>query len=408
MLGWLGGIVATSGSGSGSRSRVSVAMSMLIVLAALLVVPALPGEASQRSAFVPPPPPPLSAAAVFVYDATAGVPLFAKDADARLAPASLTKIVTALVVLEHAALDETVTIGPEDIVDETQSRANLIAGDTLTVRNLLVGLLVPSGNDAALALARHVGTGLPGGGEVSAVDRFVAEMNRLVTDRGLQNSSFANPSGLDGDDHYTSARDLAVLTAEAIENPTLAEIMGTSAATLPSALGSAGYPVNTTHDMVLEGTAVAGKTGTTEEAGGCLVTVSLEGGNQVVTVILGAELTTDVQGNRTSDARYPETRELIALLPERYDWIDPSMPNAVPGLPQELSVWDASLSAGGRIPVPRNRVAELGYRLVLGAPAEPGLPVGTVLFTVGSEVLAEQPLVQAALLSAAPLALSEV
>jgi D-alanyl-D-alanine carboxypeptidase len=113
-------------------------------------------------------------------------------------------------------------------------------------------------------------------------------MNRFVADRGMSNVHFSNPSGLDDEDHYASARDLAMLTTEAIENPTLFEFMGTPSATLPSALTDEGYPINTTHDMVLDGTAIAGKTGTTERAGGCLVTVSLEGTNRIVTVVLGS------------------------------------------------------------------------------------------------------------------------
>jgi len=341
--------------------------------------------------FEPLPPPPVSAEAVFVYDVDAGVPLFARAADAPRAPASLTKIVTALVVVEHASLDETVTIQPEDIVDENQSRAQLVAGDTLSVRDLLVGLLVPSGNDAALALARHVGSGL--GDEGDPVGRFVAEMNRLIAERGFENSRFSNPSGLDADDHYASARDLALLTAEAIENPVLAEILGTPSATLASATKPDGYQVNTTHDLVAEGSVLGGKTGTTEKAGGCLITVSQVGANRIVTVLLGSDLAYDEQGIAISP-RYTETRELLAGLPERYEWVDPAAPEAVPGLPQELSVWDASLADTTNVPVPRDRLAELDYRLVLEPPATPGAPVGAVLFMLGPEVLTEQPLVQ--------------
>lgn len=405
-MGWLGGLLVWFESGIRRGGTTSV--SALVAVTMLLIAQSSTAAVAQRSAFVPPPPPAVSADAVYVYDATAEVPLFAKDADARLAPASLTKIVTALVVVEHAELDETVTIQPEDVVDETQSRAQLVAGDTLTVRDLLVGLLVPSGNDAALALARQVGSDLPGAGDADPVGRFVAEMNRLVADRGLQDTHFSNPSGIDGAEHYASARALAMLTAEAIDNPTLVEIMGTPSATLPSVLKPEGYPVNTTHDMVLAGTAVAGKTGTTDKAGGCLVTVSLEGENRIVTVILGAELTLDAEGVSSSPARYAETRELLALLPERYDWIDPSGADTVPGLPQELSAWDASLAGGGRVPVPRDRESELDYRLVLDAPAAPGSPVGAVLFLLGSEVLTEQPLVQAGLASTDPDALAEI
>ena len=373
---------------------------LFVAVVAFLIVQVTAGAASVLSPYMPPPPPPSSADAVYVYDATAGVPLFARDADARLAPGSLTKIVTALVVLEHADLDDVVTIQESDIVDESQSRVQLVAGDSLKVGDLLLGLFVPSGNDAALALARHVGSDLDNEEATSPQERFVAEMNRFVADRGLANVHFTNPSGIDDEDHYASARDLAMLTAEAIENPTLFEFMGTPSATLPSALTDEGYPINTTHDMVLDGTAVAGKTGTTERAGGCLVTVSLEGTNRIITVVLGSELTKDAEGLELSDERYPETRELLALLPERYEWIDPSASDVATGLSQELSAWDASLPVNERIPVPRDRQGDLDYRLVLEPPAEPGAPVGAVLFVVGDELLAEQPVVQAGLADA--------
>ena len=359
----------------------------------ILALSVSPVTAQELPRFTPPTPPPVSAKAVFVYDADAGVPLFARDPDRPLAPASLTKIATALVVIEHTALDETVTIRPEDMVDESQSRAHLVAGDELTVRDLLVALVVPSGNDAALALARHVGSKLPNG-SADPVGRFVAEMNALVADRGLANTRFANPSGIDAPEHYASARDLAMLMAEATADPVLAEAMGTASATLPSAIQPEGYPLNTTHDLVLEGVAVAGKTGTTTEAGGCLATVTEESGNRIVTVVLGSDWYFDEFNSPKSIARYDDTRTLLAALVEQYAWIAPATPEAVPGLPQELAIWGATLAGATSVPVPRERLPDLGYRLVLEPPAEPGSPVGAVLFVLGSELLAEQPLVQ--------------
>jgi D-alanyl-D-alanine carboxypeptidase len=117
----------------GERKRARWFAAIVVFLVFQITV----GAVSALSPYTPPPPPPSSADAVYVYDATSGVPLFARDADARLAPGSLTKIVTALVVLEHADLDDVVTIQATDIVDESQSRVQLVAGDSLTVRDLL-------------------------------------------------------------------------------------------------------------------------------------------------------------------------------------------------------------------------------------------------------------------------------
>ena len=109
-------------------------------------------------------PPPISADAVFVTDISTGTELFAQNADEPLPPASLTKIVSALVVLDRANLDDTVEILEDDLVSTEESQVGLMAGDRLSVRDLLHGMLIPSGNDATLALARHVGTAVLGDG----------------------------------------------------------------------------------------------------------------------------------------------------------------------------------------------------------------------------------------------------
>jgi len=118
-------------------------------------------EAWTPDPFAAPAPPPVTAAAAYVYDATSGTALFALDAEEPRPPASLAKIATSLVVLENGNLDDEVTIEEGDLVDETQSRVGLLPGDVLTVRDLLYGLMIPSGSDAAKALGRHVGAALP-------------------------------------------------------------------------------------------------------------------------------------------------------------------------------------------------------------------------------------------------------
>src|SRR5918993_925436 len=135
-------------------------------------------------------PPPISAKAVYVTDLSSGTELFAQNADAPLPPASLTKIVSALVVLERANLADVIEILEDDLVSPEESQVGLRAGDRLSVRDLLFGMLIPSGNDATLALARHVGaeslreTGSP----ERAVAEFVSLMNVKAEELGATTS----------------------------------------------------------------------------------------------------------------------------------------------------------------------------------------------------------------------------
>lgn len=350
-----------------------------------------PVAAQGWTPYAAPKPPAISAKAAYVYDATSGTPLFAINEDARLAPASLTKIASALVVLEKGNLDDVVTIEDRDLVGDDESRVGLVAGDTLTVRDLLAGMLIPSGSDAAKALARHVGGQLPPAPSGDPMDAFIAGMNDEVAQLGLANSHFQNPHGLDGDNHMSSARDLAVITARAMQDPVFAEFVATSTLTLPSALNPEGYTIYTTNDLLVDGTAIGVKTGTTELAGGCLVTATTVGGNIIIFVVLGAELVYDENGYPKSPARYADTRDLIAAIDAEYDWLDPV---STAGLPEELAAWSATLPPGAAVPAPKSRLDQFGYRLVLGPAASPGAPVGRVMFTVGNEILSERQVVQ--------------
>ena len=350
-----------------------------------------PSEAAAWAPYVPPQPLGVSAKAAYVYDATSGTPLFARNENTPLPPASLTKIVAALVVLNRGNLDEVVTVQPEDLVGDDESRVGLVAGDSLTVRDLLAGMLIPSGSDAANALARVIGSQLPPTADGKPVDAFVAAMNDEVAQLGLVDAHFENPHGLDGPTHLASARDLALLTAKAMQNPLFAELVATSTMVLPSTLNPEGYTIYTTNDLLVDGTAIGVKTGTTELGGGCLVTATAVGANIVIFVVLGAELIYDENGYPKSPARYDDTRSMIAAIGQQYDWLDPAV---TAGLPEELAAWSVTLPPGAAVPAPKNRLSEFGYRLVLGPEATSGAPVGRVMFAVGDDVLSERQVLQ--------------
>ena len=153
-------------------------------------------------------------AAIVVHPET-GTVLYEKNADARLGIASTTKIMTALVVLEHCALGESVEILPEYTAVEGSSMY-LRAGETYTVEELLYGLMLVSGNDAAVALACHT---------ADSVEAFADMMNDQARALGMTDSAFQNPNGLDAEGHYSTARDMAKLACAAMENETTAARM---------------------------------------------------------------------------------------------------------------------------------------------------------------------------------------
>ena len=210
-----------------------------------------------------------SAVAAVLYDADRGEFLYALEEDRRCLIASTTKIMTALVVLEHACLEDTVEVTWEHMAEG--SSMYLKPGETVTVEELLYGLLLCSGNDAALALTAVCG------GE----DAFVEKMNEKAAALGMTGSHFENPNGLDGESHYSTARDMALLMAAAAEDPTFRRICGTKTAKIGSRTMS-------NHNRLLRELdgCIAGKTGYTKAAGRTLVTCCERGGRRLIAVTL--------------------------------------------------------------------------------------------------------------------------
>ena len=155
-------------------------------------------------------------------DADSGRVLYEQNADRKMLIASTTKILTALVAIEEGDLHDTVKVSREAAYTEG-SAMYLKEGETLTLETLLYGVLLCSGNDAAVAMAQHVGGSVKG---------FVALMNEKAQELGMEHSSFANPNGLDDEQHYSTARDMAKLARAALENETLMRIASTRSVTI--------------------------------------------------------------------------------------------------------------------------------------------------------------------------------
>jgi D-alanyl-D-alanine carboxypeptidase (penicillin-binding protein 5/6) len=384
----------------GSRSALATARAVIICVTLSLCLLSL-GWSNARAAeiarYQPIAPPTVSAKAVYVTDASTGTELLALNPDEPLPPASLTKIAAALVVLDSANLDDQVEIVREDLVSPEESQVGLVAGDQLSVHDLLRGALIPSGNDATLALARYVGASHLGGNVKpgDAVAEFVAMMNAKAAELGARATHFVNPTGIDAKDHVMSARDVATFTRAALQDPRFAEIVATSNAVLHSEVRPEGYAVTTTNALLLEGVVNGVKTGTTPEAGGCLVASYAVGPNEVVAVILGSELSVTADGQQDGSARFADMRSLMQAISDDYVWLDPTAPGVLSGLSDELRVWDVTLGANDLLPVPAAQVAQVRYRLVLGPPSKPQLPAGEVQIYVGDVLLSELPALQA-------------
>lgn len=216
----------------------------------------------------------LSAGSAILIDAESGEALYEKNPDERRLIASTTKIMTALVAIENCELDEKVVV-TEDCERVGGSSMYLRAGDDVTVRELLYGLLLMSGNDAGLALAHHCGKG--------DVETFVMTMNMYAQDLGLADTSFENPHGLDGEHNYSTARDLATLAAHAMRNETFYEIVSTKEITI------AGRFMHNHNKLLWRLDGVCGvKTGFTKAAGRCLVSCAEREGRRFIAVILAA------------------------------------------------------------------------------------------------------------------------
>jgi serine-type D-Ala-D-Ala carboxypeptidase (penicillin-binding protein 5/6) len=377
--------------------RAALRVLVALAIAPMFWEPSGAAHAAEIARYQPMPPPPITANAVYVTDISTGTELFAQNADESLPPASLTKIVSALVVLERANLDDTIEILKDDLVSAEESQVGLMEGDRLTVRDLLHGMLIPSGNDATLALARYVGASALGDGASSeqAVAKFVSMMNDKAAELGATASHFANPTGIDQDGHVMSARDVATLTKAALQNPLFAEIVAKPEAVLSSKLVPDGYRVTTTNQLLAEGVVTGVKTGTTAKAGGCLVTSFAVGPNEIVAVVLGSDVSEGTDGFQDTSARFAETRALLDAVKADYLWLDPTSPGVVSGLVEELSVWDVDLAGDDLLPVPASSGDDVRYRLVLAPPSAPEDPAGEVQFYVGEQLLSERTALQA-------------
>ncbi|WP_373233147.1 D-alanyl-D-alanine carboxypeptidase family protein [Cohnella sp.] len=222
-------------------------------------------------------PPDNHARSAALMDVTSGRLLFSQRGDERMKIASLTKIMTAIVAIEHGDLDSTVKVSAKAAGKEGSS-LYLKAGEKISLHNVLYGLMLRSGNDAAVAIAEHVGGSLEG---------FAYLMNKKAEEIGLTNSQFMNPHGLDQEGHYSSANDLAKLTAYSMHNPDFKTMVSTKVKSAPNPHDSWDYKwVNKNKMLTMYEGADGVKTGYTRQALRTLVSSATRNGQQLVAVTL--------------------------------------------------------------------------------------------------------------------------
>jgi D-alanyl-D-alanine carboxypeptidase (penicillin-binding protein 5/6) len=254
------------------------------------------------------PPPEITAISALVLDFPSKVIMFEKNPSLRLSPASVTKIMTALIALEIFDLNEILTV-KRPYPEGTQM--GLVDGEKIAVESLLYGLLLNSGNDAAFALAE---------GHEKGIEQFIADMNKKAIQLGLNDTNFVNPTGADEEDHFSTVWDLAHLSAYALGNPIFAKIVGTDRVNVANADGTHWYALENINILLDRLLGVKGvKTGWTEEAGGCLVTYIEREEQEIITVVLKS---------KDEETRFEDSIALINWTFTNHEWVDVGVNNA--------------------------------------------------------------------------------
>ncbi|MGC4107521.1 MAG: serine hydrolase [Thermomicrobiales bacterium] len=339
-------------------------------------------------------PPDVSAKAVYALDMGSDAVLYSKNADDKLPIASITKVVTALVTVNHVGLSEQVTIQDEDLIDPNSAltKVGLRSGDVLTVADLLSGLLLPSGGDAANALARYVGGKLANTTDTNtAVTAFIDEMNAYAKNLGLTESYFTNPDGDDDQGAFSSAHDLAIMGAEFMKNADLAWIASQPSVSIPSQNGEP-YAATNTNAMIQPGnqyydpSVVGIKTGSTEGAGASVMLARKadDGQSTVILVVLGSTLEYDKDYNIVTDDRWSDATTIFTDMDTRFTWtqVDAS---TFPDLQEQLSVWGLELRDTPIVPLDQDAT----FQLVVPPPG--GDQQGEVVIYSGDSELASIP-----------------
>lgn len=340
-------------------------------------------------------PPALHGRAAVLLDGVSGQVLYQENGSDRNFPASTTKILTALVALEHGDPDQIITVSPEAVdVPPDSSTCWLEAGESQSLENLLYGLLLPSGNDCANAIAEGLTDGNP--------EQFIAWMNETAQSLGATHSQFINAHGYHDPKHYTTALDMALIGKAAFSNPLILKISGTEEYYWPGKSEKNGTYYNRNEMLLLDPSTIAGKTGYTEEAGRTLVNAARRGNRLLIGVLMGEE---------TSEWMYQDMIDLqeygFSEFTQRELLTAGTYPSSISVKDGEAAEVPVAPASDFPVSVPNNGLPTLTTKVDvadgLTAPVKAGQTVGNVQVWEGERLLATIPLVAEANVAALPL-----
>lgn len=325
-------------------------------------------------------PPMVDAGAAIVIDAKSGRILYEKNAFSRRAMASTTKIMTAIVAIENGRLEDEVTVSKR-AASVGGSNVGLRAGQVLSLKELLYGLMLSSGNDAAIAIAEHIG---------GSVEDFLEMMNSKAAELGLKDSSFKSPHGLDTDGHYSTAYDMAMITRYALKNKIFAEIVSTKSSHI-----SIGGLYNTNEMLDLYPGADGVKTGYTGLAGRCLVTSAMRNNFRIISVVLNCPTRTirARDSKNMLDYAFENYKPYILLKRDENIGQIPVIKGirkfvpvkAVEGIEMPLTIDEAN-----------NMKKEIELPDAMPAPVSSNVEIGNIKFVLDGKVMAQSPIITCA------------
>ena len=253
----------------------------------------------------------VDAKAALLLDLNTGRTVYEQDADVRVYPASLTKIMTCLIALENGNLSDIITVDESALtgLDQDSSVVGLQVGEKMTLENLLYCMMVSSGNDAANVVAEYI---------AGSVADFVRMMNERAYALGCKDTHFNNPHGLHDESHYTTARDLAIITQAALKSENFRQIVATAEYTIPESTLGPEHVLKTTNMLIYNSTgnslyysrATGVKTGYTSAAGRCLIATAEDGDVRFLSVLCGAKTSIQDTGDLLMES-FPETIKLL-------------------------------------------------------------------------------------------------
>lgn len=253
----------------------------------------------------------VDAKAALLLDLNTGRTVYEQDADVRVYPASLTKIMTCLLALENGNLSDIITVDESALagLDQDSSVVGLQVGEKITLENLLYCMMVSSGNDAANVVAEYI---------AGSVADFVRMMNERAYALGCKDTHFNNPHGLHDESHYTTARELAIITQAALKSENFRQIVATAEYTIPESTLGPEHVLKTTNMLIYNSTgnslyysrATGVKTGYTSAAGRCLIATAEDGDVRFLSVLCGAKTSIQETGDLLMES-FPETKKLL-------------------------------------------------------------------------------------------------